>query len=127
MFRDRGVFSQENDEASLDILWLRDESLEESNWGRSGRLRSRFKPFNTFKPFKSLKAFEGLENLRDPEVVAQEIVKLQADARSRDGHIVETCCSKCSFWLKVFLALKQESVGRPLENNHPRMREFGRI
>lgn len=38
------------------IFWLRDESLEESDWGRSGRLRSRFKPFNTFKPFKSLKA-----------------------------------------------------------------------
>jgi hypothetical protein len=34
---------------------LRDESLEESNWGRSGRLRSRSKPFNTFKSFKSLK------------------------------------------------------------------------
>jgi hypothetical protein len=41
-----------------------------------------------------LKAFEGLENLRDPEVVAQGIVKLQAAARSRDGDIVETCCSK---------------------------------
>jgi len=74
--------------------------------GRSGRPRSRFKPFNTFKPFKSLKAFEGLENLRDPEVVAQEIVKLQAAARSRDGDIVETC-SKC-FFLRVFLALKSK-------------------
>ena len=74
------------------IFWLRDESLEESDWGRSGRLRSRFKPFNAFKP---LKAFEGSENLRDPEAVAQEIVKLQAAARSRDGDIVETCCSKC--------------------------------
>jgi hypothetical protein len=35
------------------IFWLRDESLEESDWGRSGRLRSRFKPFNTFKPLKA--------------------------------------------------------------------------
>jgi len=53
-----------------------------------------------------LKAFEGLENLRDPEVVAQEIVKLQAAARSRDRDIVETC-SKC-FLLRVFLALKSK-------------------
>jgi hypothetical protein len=29
------------------------KALEESDWGRSGRLRSRFKPFNTFKPLKA--------------------------------------------------------------------------
>ena len=61
---------------------------------RLGKKRAAKKPVQAVQYVQTVES-EGSENLRDPEAVAQEIVKLQAAARSRDGDIVETCCSKC--------------------------------
>jgi type I restriction enzyme M protein len=70
-------------QASLDIFWLRDQSLEESDYGQEARW---FKTFQPFKPFKPLKVLRPRKFVEDLEAALEQFREIAADL---GGEVVE--------------------------------------